>query len=210
MSSFIKLTIGIPSIPERKNQFLEPLIAKLTYQIGSRDDIQILCLSDNKKMSIGKKREALFHCASGKYTCLIDDDDDVMDNFIEVLSNVITEDLDVDVISFGQEVLSRGKVWKIKSSLTHGVVPPFRNLEERNGLTIPCLRPPWHWCAWRTDLAKQIPFPDINWGEDSFFVTEAGTRAKTELLLDEVLCRYIEDPNISQAIYDPIKLNSLL
>ena len=204
MTHKIKLTIGIPSIPSREERFLKPLVKKLTDQIGERQDIQILIINDNKKMSVGKKREALFNSASGRYCCIIDDDDDVMDNFIAVLDKAITPDLDVDVICYNQETLHQGRVWTIKPSLLHKIEPPFDPLQDdEDGTPIPCLRPPWHWCTWKTEFVKSIPFPDINWGEDAIFVQHACQQAKTQLIIDQTLCQYRDDPTVSETEYDP-------
>jgi len=53
----MKLTILIPSIPERAGK-AKKLINKLTKQIGDKD-VQILMLVDNMKMTIGEKRETV-------------------------------------------------------------------------------------------------------------------------------------------------------
>lgn len=209
--SNIKLTIGIPSIPSRNRQFLQPMYAKLMSQVGENKDIEVVSIMDNKTMTIGRKRSLLFKIAQGKYTCIIDDDDDVSDDFVSTLRSVINDTLEVDVISYDQISDINGKSWLIKSSLKHNCDPPFDQLAtDQNGVPVPCLRPPWHWCSWRTDFAREIAFGDSNWGEDAVFVTEAIKRAKTELRLEKVMCKYRWSPSISEAPYTPNDNNRVL
>ena len=196
----IKLTIAIPSIPSRKRQFLQPMYAKLMSQIGDIKDVEVLSIMDNKTMSIGRKRSLLFKIAQGKYTCIIDDDDDVSDDFVDTLRFIINDQLDVDVISYDQEAVISGKSWLIRSSLKHDCNPPFMQLAtDPNGNPLPCDRPPWHWCAWRTDFAREFSFGDVNWGEDGVFVAAASKAAFTEYRLEKVMCKYLWSPTVSQA-----------
>jgi hypothetical protein len=200
--SNIKLTIGIPSIPSRNRMFLQPMYAKLMGQIGDYKDVEVLSIMDNKTMSIGRKRSLLFRIAQGKYTCIIDDDDDVSMDFVQTLRAAITDDMNVDVISYDQDSEIQGKNWLIRSSIKHNCEPPFDQLSvDQNGTPIPCNRPPWHWCCWRTDFARNIAFGDSNWGEDAVFVATAAKEAKTELRIDKVMCKYRWSPSVSEAPY---------
>lgn len=201
----IKLTIAIPSLPDRIEKYLKPLYEKLKNQIGNISDIEILSLMDNKDITVGEKRTRLFGLAKGRYTCIIDDDDNVTKDFVEVLREKITDDLDVDVICYNQLAQFNNKPWIIKSSLKHNCTHPFNQIElDYEGNPLPCLRPPWHWCAWRTELAKKIPFGDSNTQEDTVFVLEAIKQAKTELVLDRVMCQYNWEANVSQAKFENI------
>lgn len=196
----IKLTIAIPSIPSRNRQFLQPMYAKLMSQIGENRDVEVVSIMDNKIMTIGRKRSLLFKIAQGKYTCIIDDDDDVVPDFVNTLRNLINDDMNVDVISYDQEAIIEGRPWLIKSSIKHNLNPPFDQLKtDSNGNALPCHRPPWHWCAWRTEFAQSIDFGDCNWGEDAIFVSSAVKNAKTEHRLEKVMCKYQWSAAISEA-----------
>lgn len=204
----IKLTIGIPSIPERTITHLDLLFKRLENQIGSEKDVEIISLMDNKMMSIGRKKELLFELARGKYTCIIDDDDDVVDDFIPTLRENITSELNVDVICYDQEAVIDGKTWIIKTNLEHNKKIPFDQLElDQNGNPRPCLRPPWQWCCWRTDFVKQIKFEPINWGEDAIFIAEASDRAKTQLVIDKIMCKYKWSSSTTSAPHQSIPQN---
>ena len=201
----IKLTVGIPTLPNRTRMYLEPLYAKLMNQIGNEKDIEVLAIMDNRVMSIGRKRTLLFLAAQGEYTCIIDDDDDVTDDFISTLRSTITKDLNVDVICYDQEANMNGRIWTDKTSLDYNQVHPFDQMQtDQNGNTIPCKRPPWHWCAWNTKFARQFPFGDSNSQEDTVFVKNAIKKAKTQVVLDKTICKYRWSPTTSQAPFKAI------
>ena len=79
MVEIIKLSILIPSIPERKEQ-LDYLLNKLRPIPFVRDHCEIIV--DNSKrhdeggLSVGYKRQALLDKAKGEYIWFLDDDDD--------------------------------------------------------------------------------------------------------------------------------------
>ena len=81
----IKLTILIPSIPSWFKRF-ERLFDRINDQASKSDIVvEVLGLVDNKKRSIGHKRDALVQMSKGEYVCFCDDDDDVSDNYVESL-----------------------------------------------------------------------------------------------------------------------------
>lgn len=195
----IKLSICIPSIPNRLRMYLHPLYSRLLTQIGDSKDIEVLSLVDNKMMSIGRKKSLLLSMASGKYSCIIDDDDDVVDDYIATMRGLITDEMDVDVICYNQEATINGKTWLVKTSLDHNRVHPFDQLEvDSKGNTIPCKRPPWQWCAWKTSMIKTVPFGDSNWAEDAAFTLGALEKAKTQYVLDKVMCIYRWSPQVTE------------
>lgn len=196
----ILLTVAIPSLPERMNGGLSRLFLKLQAQIGDQKDIEILSIVDNRSMSIGKKRTRLFGIASGLYTCIIDDDDDVSDDFVAVLRDAVVKAQNADVICYNQQATINGNVWIVKTNLNHNKKHPFDQLETNyKGEPVVCRRPPWHWCAWKTEFAKNIPFGDSNCHEDAIFVSQAANSAKTQYVVDKTLCFY----NESQTAFNP-------
>ena len=210
MKNDIILTIGIPSLPDRMQTLLEPLYTRLMAQIGDKKDIEVITIMDNRTMTIGRKRTLLFQVAQGKYTCIIDDDDDVTPDFVETMRGLITNELDVDVICYNQDANIDGKSWVIKTSLKNNTQFPFDQLStDQWGNPVPCHRPPWHWCAWKTAFAKKIPFGDSNTQEDTIFVIDAISQAKSELVLDKVMCLYRWSSSVSQAPYQPLAHNTI-
>lgn len=187
----IKLTIGIPSIPSRTRMGLEPLFAKLQTQIGSRTDVEIISLLDNKSMSVGRKRQILFQIAKGKYVCQIDDDDDIESNFIETILNTIEQssEFSPEVISFQQRCDIDGQIMFVECDINETTVsnPVFDPTKNK----IIIKRFPWHWCCWRSDIAKMGHFYDSNGVEDSLFAIEMKKIVKKELKIEKVLLNYI-------------------
>jgi hypothetical protein len=111
-SSQLKLSILILSIPSRLEKYTK-LQDKLLAQIGDREDVEVLCMIDNKSFHIYEKRNVLLQAARGSHLAWLDDDDDVADNYIEKLTAVIEEDPSWDVISFNQDTYLDGKHAKI-------------------------------------------------------------------------------------------------
>jgi hypothetical protein len=172
---------------------MEPLIARLMAQIGDRKDVEIISILDNKAMTIGRKRQLLHRIAQGKYCVIIDDDDDVTPDFVKEVCDAIEKNDGVDVIAYDQEAIINGVSFLISTDISHPGLP-FEQLppkpKDQNGNYIPCRRPPWHWCAWRTELANQCSFGDSFWGEDNLFAIEATKIAKTQHKINKVLHIY--------------------
>ena len=81
------LSILIPTLDDRKDK-LESLKSHLESQrdeIDDKYDVQIIHLSDNREMSTGSKRQHLLWIARGQYSCFVDDDDNVSDDYIALL-----------------------------------------------------------------------------------------------------------------------------
>lgn len=189
----ILLTIAIPSIPSRMRMNLEPMFSRLMTQIGDRKDVEVVSIMDNKSMSIGKKRHLLHHIAQGKYCAIIDDDDDVTNDFVNEVCSAITLHDGVDVIHYNQEAIIDGVSFLISTD-TNAPMNPFDQLprypKDAQGNYIPCKRPPWHWCAWRTEYAKKYPFGDSFSGEDTLFATEATKNINSHHKIEKVLHIY--------------------
>ena len=102
-------TIMILSIPSRIDK-LKDLMAKLEKQIGSREDVEILCLVDNKKQTIGKKRQNVLNAATGQYVACLDDDDTIADDYVQTICDAIENSEELpDVIAFNQHCTINGE-----------------------------------------------------------------------------------------------------
>ena len=152
----IKLSILILSIPSRFN-IVRPLIDKLMEQIGDREDVEILSLMDNKSLHIYEKRNELMKIARGTHMTWLDDDDDVSDNYVSKLTETIEENPTADVISFNQYSFLNGLKARIFAKMgnphEHVVPDPTDPSKLRD-----TLRPPYHWCCWKTSLGLSEPF----------------------------------------------------
>ena len=185
----MRLSILIPSIPSRFDKLLA------TYnQIASMcegKDIEVLAFTDNKKRTIGEKRDALVQMSNGKYVMFVDDDDTLLS--VDEIYEATLED--VDVITFKQECLNADKSTFV---VDFGLGNIIEHNKDENGNYIDCKRPPFHVCAWHKKY-KEFRFPNVNYGEDWAWVEQFVKYAQTEVHIDKVLHKYNFDPKVTEA-----------
>lgn len=191
MGSFglIKLSILIPSIPERLEKlndvisFYESMIAK--YSI----DAEILSFTDNKKRSIGRKRTDLLRLAQGEYVVMSDEDDRLTRRYFEKI---------VEAMASGADVITYFQFARINDDYTFVNFRLRGENEYQNNAGI-TQRPAWHCCTWKRDVVKDIEFSDTNYGEDDDWQREANRRAVTERHIPEVCHIYEHDSHLTAA-----------
>ena len=187
----IQLSILIPSIPSRFER-AKSLYEKIDLLVGDKD-IEILMLTDNKKRTIGEKREALKNASKGKYFMFVDDDDDLVD--IKDLYYATFED--VDVITFKQLCLNADKT---TFTVTFGLGNEIEHTSH-NGRYLDCKRPPFHICAWNQRF-RDYAYPPVNYAEDWGWLQQVLPIAKTEKHIPKIVHSYNFDPKISEASTD--------
>lgn len=149
------LSILTPAVPSRMLLAWQ-LVSDLTAQIGGQP-VEHLLFVDNRRRSVGAKRDALLRAARGQYVAFVDDDDTVSPHYVaRLLEAAATKP---DVITFRQEASVNGVVGCVHFRLGQPN-EPFRPAPAITG------RNAWHTCAWRRSLAVQSRFPDISYGED--------------------------------------------
>lgn len=188
--SEILLSILIPGIPSRFSK-LKNLICEFQRQIGSDSRVEVLSLIDNKKRSIGMKREALVQASIGRFVAFCDDDDRPRHDYVSELVNAAESNPNVDVIVFNQRAILDGIGFDVRFGLE------YEN-EQANGVQ-DILRKPFHVCAWRSDLAKKYHFPDSMYGEDWEWAKQLVEEAKTQHRIEKVLHEYRFDSKLSEA-----------
>jgi len=183
----MKLSILIPSIPSRFDR-----LAKIFQKIDSQstEEVEILVFIDNKRRSIGLKRDALVQMSKGEYVCFVDDDDDVEDDYIEQL--LIGCESGKDVIVFWQRAYADGKEAIIDFDLSNENTPFVA------GTTVP--RKPFHVCAFRGEIARKYRFPDKMYGEDWEWCEQVLTEVKTQYKIGKILHTYYYDSEVTEAI----------
>lgn len=186
------LSILIPAVPSRIASRLLPLLEKLEAQaIGVGGGVEILTLLDNKRRSVGMKRQALLDIARGDYVAYVDDDDDVSDDYLIYLAAACRRGK--DVVTFKQRAVINGAEGHCHFSIHHKTDEPWTA-----GQTVK--RRPWHVCAWRREMAVQGKFLDCNYGEDAAWVDQVAPIARSETHVDRVLHLYRHDTEISEAL----------
>ncbi len=185
----MQLSILTPAVPSRLKR-LDWLCDKISRLIGN-SPVEHLVFLDNKRRSVGLKRDALLRMAKGKYVTFVDDDDDVSDDY--VASILGATDKNVDVITFLQQASVDGQRGIIEFKLGHpneGFCPYQDGIVKRNA---------WHICAWRRTLAILSKFPDSNYGEDWQFAESLCQIAKTEIHIPEILHYYRHNSKTTEA-----------
>jgi len=189
----ILLSIMILSIPSRIEQYLVPLYNKLLKQSNNIDSVEILCLIDNKSMSIGEKRQAILNSARGKWVGFIDDDDDISDDYIKSLLEAVILHPDGDVFTFNQHCVVNGSEFVVNFSMNN---PNERYIP---GMQV-VRRPPFHMCFWKSDIAKNTDFQDSSYGEDYNWCVKMYPKIQKEVHIPKYLHYYRYDDRISESI----------
>lgn len=186
-------SILIAAIPSRYHSAHKLLFSLLEQQSVARmPDVELLYFMDNRRRSVGAKRNALLSMAMGDYISFIDDDDAVAPNYVGMLHEAIVRARkdSVDVICFGQKATLKpaGVIHMCTYSLAHYKQrePDKRRVlattKEQN--TLAWTGPPSHTMVWRRETVKDIKFPDKQFGEDVGWVDLACEKATTEIIMD--------------------------
>lgn len=184
------LSILIPSIPSRfaKSIFLYNQIQKM---VGEKN-IEILMLTDNKKRTIGEKREALKNMSNGDFFMFVDDDDTLLS--VDSVYRKAVENPTADVITFKQKCRNNdGSEYVVTFGLNYTV-----EHNTKDGRYLDCRRPPFHVCAWNRKFQK-FNFGFVNYGEDWVFIEQCLKEARKEVFIDEIVHSYNFNINNSEA-----------
>lgn len=188
------LTILIPGVPSRLEKG-SALVRKFMQQIETahlQDDVEVIWFVDNYKLTIGAKRQALIKMANGEYCVFCDDDDTPADGYVVKIVEAARKG--PDVVTFRSDVNWNGEKGIIEFHINAEKNEWFKGAK---GVTI---RKPWFVCAWKTDLVRNIPFPDLNWAEDVPWVDAAAAVGKTEVHIPEVLHIYVHFDDTSESL----------
>ena len=190
----MKLSILIPSIPSRFPLLYDQwdMIAGI---VGDKD-VEILAFTDNKKRSIGLKRDALVQMAHGEYLAFVDDDDEVYPCYVEEMLKGIESGS--DVISIRQHAtIERGNKFRVD----FGVSNPNEEARQVNDVWVDVMRKPFHTCAWKTEIAKRHHFPDASYGEDWHWCKRVLEDVKTEHKIMKPLLCYHWSETVTEAAH---------
>jgi glycosyltransferase involved in cell wall biosynthesis len=188
-------SILIPAIPERYHAAHGLLFSLLESQSVMRmHDVELLYVMDNRRRSVGQKRNDLMAMALGEYVTFIDDDDEVATDYVQKIYRQIAktrkEETPADVICFPQRctLAPSGVVHMCSYSIAHWKdrAPENRRILEKTDEpnTLAWSGPPAHTMAWRRDLVKDFRFPARNFGEDVNWVDAVCSKAKSEIVLN--------------------------
>jgi len=184
-------TIGILHLPKRANLY-NALIIELNKQIkncNAENKIEILTETDNGENSVGKKRNNVIDKAKGEYVCFIDDDDMITEIYVsKTLKALETKPDVVELVGF----------------LPKYNLPFIHNLNcgghfKKDGIQF---RTPNHLNTIKTEIARQVRYPEISHGEDQDYSHRlwASELMKTESLIGERMYIYQFNPAVSETV----------
>lgn len=193
----IKLSIMILSVPRRvENGVFKDLFLECSRQAEGKP-VEILAFVDNKKITIGEKREVLLQATHGQWVCYCDDDDGLDANFIDEILKAIDSGQNPDVIVFKQSaVLDGGNPFIVSFGIENKNEPTRK---DEKGQWVDIKRLPFHMCVWKASIAKKHHVPFISYGEDWAWAEKMLTEVKTQYRIDKVLHYYRFDSNKTEA-----------
>lgn len=184
-----KLSILICSVTNRVDNFLSYMMKQIMSQLPQNNEVEVLCIVDNRIMSIGEKRNRLIDMARGEYVVFVDDDDRINYDYIEKLLEWIKSWC--DVICFNANITVNGwlpKLVKYSKELEHW------------GDANAYYRKPNHLMCWKSSIAKTVKYEDISFGEDTLWGESMAKYITTEYLIDKVLYYYFYNEKTSESI----------
>jgi glycosyltransferase involved in cell wall biosynthesis len=159
-----KLSILICHKPGRE-QLLSRLKRIVWPQIGTEVE---MIIHDGIGISIGQKRNELLEDAEGDYVDFIDDDDTVINNYVELNMEGINKG--VDCCSLRGIITENGKNPLIfEHSIKYGA---YRTVTDSLPGEVRYERYPNHLNCIKASIAKQFRFPELDHGEDTDWATQ--------------------------------------
>jgi glycosyltransferase involved in cell wall biosynthesis len=186
------LSILICTVDTRSADFLPRLLEQLKPQLTP--EVELLYLGDiigaGKPLSLGAKRNKTLAIAEGEYVVFIDDDDRVLPDYVsEILAAI--EHTAADVITFLAEIsINGGDPKNVVYSKYFEAQETVDDVYKRWPNALMCIR---------RELARQVGFNDIGFGEDTDFGARLCNQAKTEYAINKVL--YYYDYNTTTSLF---------
>jgi glycosyltransferase involved in cell wall biosynthesis len=162
----------------------------LELQADGRDSVELICLYDNKSLSIGDKRNALLAAATGSYIVFLDDDDWVVGDFIEQALLAIDDANGADVIVY--DIICTHVHSGKRIHCKYGIELEYNENDTGRGFWT---GKPSHNMIFKRDVVKDIKFPSKNYGEDIEWAVMASNACKSQHRIERIL--YYYDFNIS-------------
>lgn len=142
--------------------------------------IELIYLIDNKKRSVGNKRQWLLSMAQGEYISFVDDDDHPFETYcLDIYRELIKKP---DAVTFVVNVtINGGKAKPCYYSTKYAKDANHKNHYERQIN---------HLMVTKRDYAIKAGFPDKSMGEDNWYATRLKQFIKTEVNINKVLYHY--------------------
>lgn len=180
----IKLSILIMTVPSRLEYFYPRIMKQVLGQTEKYDDIEVISLFDNKKRSVGSKRQNMLDLVQGEYLVFIDDDDRITDDYVDSIMETLKKNPNVDCVVFNTICCIENS--SLKKLCKYGIEYSYGDInggKEWRGL-------PAHTMIWKSEIAKKYKYSDMGVHEDTDWVKRAVKSIKTQVRIDKVLYYY--------------------
>lgn len=195
----LRLSILMPTIPERKEIFTK-LYKEVERQVKQCYRLhptleQVQLISDHRPKfkdggpTIGAKRQSLIERATGRYLCFLDDDEWISPDYVEILLRLCLEMRDICTFN---NISKFDNYWCV-------VQMGLGNKENEQARPGFIKRKPWHICPVRSQLAKQVVFPESNYGEDWVWFDQVLKNCFNEAHADNIIHEYRHSLKTSQS-----------
>ena len=178
------LSVLIATTLDRRKMF-ENLLARfesLRSNLKNPNVVEIIWEEDNKEISIGKKRQILLESANNDYIVFFDSDDMPRENYLQDILDAIQKK--PDCVGFLIQMTTNGQDPKL---CCHSLKYPIwsANIEGYD-----FVRNVTHFNPVKRDLALQVGFQDMRFGEDKEYSDKLTLLCKEEVFIDKILFDY--------------------
>jgi len=190
----IKFSILIPSIPSRFDRLKKHF--DYLQERAANKPVEILAFTDNKRRSVGLKRDALVQVARGEFLSFLDDDDLAEPHYVDEVLKAIEAHPDADLFTLKMTAtINKGNAFVVDYDLN------YENQEawQINGIWQNIRRKPFHNNIWRTSIAQSERFPDASYGEDYHWAKRLHPKVKTSFKIDKIMSHYFFDDKVTEA-----------
>lgn len=173
----ILLSVLICAVPSRMANMAIPLFERISKQCED-GRLEVLLLLDNKRRTIGGKRNAMQSIARGQFISFIDDDDDVSYDYVQTLLAHIEANPDADLFVYDTlcSLDDKNPAQIVKSDVE------FEDTEYSHETG--ALRKPVQTMCWRRELAQSCTFPERQWGEDKEWSNQACPKVTKQVRIE--------------------------
>ena len=187
----IKLSILVLTVPSRLSFFYPRIMKQLLDQCDSFPEVEILGLFDNKKRTVGEKRQDLLNIARGEYLVFIDDDDRIADDYVSTIIDALINHPETDCVVFDCICTTNN------SKMVYGKYGIEYDYYE-DTVNNMWYGKPAHTMVYKSSIAKEHVYSSTNFGEDVDWVKRACIDIKHQTRIDKVLYYYDFIENVSE------------
>jgi hypothetical protein len=208
MGNKIILSILVPAITERMEKQIELVNNILFFSEKYKEEVEILSFLDNRKRTIGEKRDGLVQLAQGQFCTFVDDDDGISEDYFKKIIPVLKEcNEEISVVCFN--ILSIINNYPCDVNVHPDNINEQLQWDENTKRYKECKRKPFHNAIWRTSLAQSVRFPKMNYGEDWHWASRLNDKINKFKIINKTLYIYNYNDKITKAFTDNKCTNEL-